>query len=187
MLFRLPECYLQCSAFFRERLNAEQVPNEPPHLLLENVTVAEFRSLLNVMTRSASEYVSHGITTTAAGLIVVFCVCICIDCSRYALMRPLRVPSPGVDSDYPSVLKLATLWGFENIRRHMIRKLRSLEDPVLKLSLARKYNVTEFLPDAITELVERPCPLVLGDYEMLGIELAVQVTQYRELCHRAEK
>lgn len=72
MLFRLPECYLQCSAFFRERLNAEQVPNEPPHLLLENVTVAEFRSLLNVMTRSASEYVSHGITTTAAGLIVVF-------------------------------------------------------------------------------------------------------------------
>ncbi len=103
------------------------------------------------------------------------------------MLRPLRVPSPGVDSDYPSVLKLATLWGFENIRRHMIRKLRSLEDPVLKLSLARKYNVTEFLPDAITELVERPGPLVLGDYEMLGIELAVQVTQYRELCHRAEK
>ena len=57
-------------------------------------------------------------------------------------------------------------------------------NPALKFAFGRKFDVKEFLPGSLKQLVDRPGPLELKDYQALGMELAVQVVQYRELCRQ---
>ena len=81
-----------------------------------------------------------------------------------------------------NALKLATRWGFDDARRKAIRKIDEMDDPPLKLAVARAYDVPAFLPDALRDLADTKVvtPLNKEDYEILGFDLAIKVNEFRE-------
>ncbi|KIJ63369.1 hypothetical protein HYDPIDRAFT_65515, partial [Hydnomerulius pinastri MD-312] len=83
--------------------------------------------------------------------------------------------------EWSSVLKLATLWEFEGIRRAAIGALPKCPiTPVDKLVLAREYNIKEWLLPAINELVQRPNPIGVEDVARLGLDFALKILAVRE-------
>lgn len=85
-----------------------------------------------------------------------------------------------------NVLKLATRWKFDFARRVAIRKINyTIDNPALKLALAREYDVNEFLPGALSGLVDAKA-LEVEDYETLSeTELVAKVVKYRERVRSA--
>ena len=81
-----------------------------------------------------------------------------------------------------NALKLATQWGFEDLRRKAIREINRMDDPPAKFAAACKYNVPEFLPKALRDLADTKVmtPLNKEDYEIIGFDLAIKVVQFRE-------
>ncbi len=82
-------------------------------------------------------------------------------------------------------LKLATRWGFDDLRWTATGKIDEMDDPPLKLAVGRAHDVPWLLPDALRDLADTKVmtPLNKEDYEILGFELAIQVAQFRERCN----
>ncbi|PIL33344.1 hypothetical protein GSI_04795 [Ganoderma sinense ZZ0214-1] len=160
ILFGIPNyvCELSKSESFRAKV-AEQP------CVLEDVAAAEFRDFLQCLialgpeaTKKAEELGEPPESESDDG-------------SRVAYMRR-----------WLNAIKLATHWNFEDARRKAIRKIHQMDDPPLKLAVACKYDVQRFLPDALRDLADTKImtPLNKEDYEILGLDLALKVVQFRE-------
>ncbi|OSC96441.1 hypothetical protein PYCCODRAFT_1356158, partial [Trametes coccinea BRFM310] len=84
-----------------------------------------------------------------------------------------------VPSSWIPVLKLATMWQFDEIRKRAIEYLR-LEDPVTRAMLARQYNIRGWLTKALWELSHRGHTLQHEDYIALGFDFAINVVHLNE-------
>ncbi|KAH7916587.1 hypothetical protein BJ138DRAFT_289051 [Hygrophoropsis aurantiaca] len=84
-------------------------------------------------------------------------------------------------AEWRSVLRLSTMWGFDNARDQAIKSIGAMTmDPVDKISLAKDYDVDEWLVPAIHDLVKRKEPIGVKDVEKLGLDLALKVAAIRE-------
>ena len=81
--------------------------------------------------------------------------------------------------EWTSVLKLSTMWEFEDIRARAIKALGSLtlskdSDLVDKIVIARKSAVSSWLVPSLHALVQRGRPLDLSEGDRLGLEWALK-------------
>jgi hypothetical protein len=86
---------------------------------------------------------------------------------------------------WSSVLKLATMWGFYAVRQKAIKELSKLSmDPVDKIILSKKYDLTSWLVPALNELARREERLSVQDARRLSVvagwEFPIQVGHVRE-------
>ena len=81
--------------------------------------------------------------------------------------------------DWASILKLSTLWQFEEVRRTAIENLTPSKshDPIQTILLAKVYNVTQWYASGLRSLVERKDLLTVDEVNQLGLELGLKVTQ----------
>jgi len=85
--------------------------------------------------------------------------------------------------EWTSVLELSTMWQFKDIRARAIKTLESLTlsmDPVDKIIIARKFDVSPWLVTSLHALVEREEPLDLSEGNRLGMEWVLKVAEIRE-------
>ncbi|VDC02868.1 unnamed protein product [Peniophora sp. CBMAI 1063] len=75
-------------------------------------------------------------------------------------------------TEWVSVLKLSTVWGFASVRELAIARLMPLlhDRPLEMLVIARKDHVEEWLDDAVRTLIERKEPLELAEAAQLQLE-----------------
>jgi hypothetical protein len=80
---------------------------------------------------------------------------------------------------WKSVLHLSTRWGFDSLRKLV---LRSIDPPSAydRLLLARKYAVDHWVVPAVTALCERSAPTGLDEARGMGMEDVVLVATVRE-------
>ncbi|KAI0739027.1 hypothetical protein C8Q80DRAFT_1203405 [Daedaleopsis nitida] len=159
-LFKVPRRKFEDSEIFNDMfalpagndaLAVDGSSDEKP-LVLETIEVAEFRALLRVMFRP------HHAPT-------------------YEESKELTL------EEWISVLKLTTMWRFEKLRRVAIDSLTpllQLEDPVRWISLARKYDVHEWLFPSLHALARRTKAQQLGEVADLGIATVVKMAEVRE-------
>lgn len=84
-----------------------------------------------------------------------------------------------IPSDWTSVLKLATLWEFDPIRKQAIRMLIG-QEPITRIVLAQTYHIKGWMEDALYSLIHRDEPLDLTEFNILGQDLAVDIVKLRE-------
>lgn len=85
----------------------------------------------------------------------------------------------GVD-EWISVLKLSTMWEFQETRKLAIQTLSSGIDLTTKILLGKQYKVGEWLFAAYEGLAKRTEPISLDEAERLGLETAIRLYQIRE-------
>ncbi|KAL5532858.1 hypothetical protein ACEPAF_4632 [Sanghuangporus sanghuang] len=99
--------------------------------------------------------------------------------SAYGLQSELQ------QDEWISVLQLSHMWSCDRLFALAISKLSVLEvDPILKIMLAKTYNIEAWLPPAYFSLVTRAEPLTLEDAEKLGMETTIKLTEVRESRYR---
>lgn len=91
---------------------------------------------------------------------------------------------------WAAVLKLSTIWGFHSVRTTAIEKLADFasNDPVLKVILAKKYDVSQWFVPAMEQLAQRDEPLTFADamrFEELGssefvLDFSLKIAAVRE-------
>ena len=90
--------------------------------------------------------------------------------------------------EWISVLELSTMWQFKDIRARAIKALEGLTnpmDPVDKIVIARKFDVSPWLVPSLSELAKREKPLDLLEGYRLGLEWTLKVAELREYaCKR---
>lgn len=83
--------------------------------------------------------------------------------------------------EWTSVLKLSTMWNFEDLRDLAIQTMSHLPlDPVERAALASEYNIDEWLLPALNELAQREEPIGIKEANRLGWETALQIAAVRE-------
>ena len=85
-------------------------------------------------------------------------------------------------TDWTSVLKLSTMWGFDLLRDLAIRTMTELPgvSPVEKAALANEYKIDQWLLPALKELAQREEPISINEAHRLGWEMALQMAAVRE-------
>jgi hypothetical protein len=84
-------------------------------------------------------------------------------------------------TEWTSVLKLSTMWSFEDLRDLAIQNMAQLSiDPVERAALASEYNIDEWLLPALNELAQREEPIGIEEANRLGWETALQIAAVRE-------
>ncbi|KAI0676490.1 hypothetical protein C8Q78DRAFT_962763 [Trametes maxima] len=156
-LFKVPKRkFVDNSEVFKDMF---EIPSDPASaegqtderpLMLEGIKKDEFRALLSIM--------------------------------HYApTWREKREPSM---EQWILVLKLTTMWQFASLRRVSINALTPLleaaSDPVRWISLARQYDVKEWLFPALHVLAKRIQALQLDEVEPLGLATAIKMAEVRE-------
>ncbi|KAL5511358.1 hypothetical protein ACEPAH_4574 [Sanghuangporus vaninii] len=107
-----------------------------------------------------------------------------------AFLRVLLDPAYGLRSelqqdDWISVLRLSHMWSCDRLFALAVRELSFVEDdPILKITLAKTYNIGDWLPPAYFSLVTRAEPLTLEEAEKLGMETTMKLTEVRESRYR---
>lgn len=83
--------------------------------------------------------------------------------------------------EWISVLKLATMWNFKEIRALAISNLsKQTIDPIEQILLAKSYNVPQWLHSGYDAIAQRSRMLSLDEAEQLGYPTAIRVFQVRE-------
>ncbi|KII95602.1 hypothetical protein PLICRDRAFT_34520 [Plicaturopsis crispa FD-325 SS-3] len=83
--------------------------------------------------------------------------------------------------EWTSVLELATMWRFQEIRRLAIEKMDTFSmDPIQKLVLAKRLEVTQWILPAIREVAQRAEPIGIDEVNWLGVEWAFKIAAVRE-------
>jgi len=84
-------------------------------------------------------------------------------------------------TEWTSVLKLSTMWSFEDLRDLAIQAMTDLPiDPIERAALADEFNVEEWLLPALNELAQREEPISVEEARRLGWERALQIAAVRE-------
>ncbi|KAF9262674.1 hypothetical protein L218DRAFT_867238 [Marasmius fiardii PR-910] len=82
--------------------------------------------------------------------------------------------------EWISILDLSTRWDFTSLRELSItRVFQVLDDPSDRIVLGIRYDVTDWLVSAYTELCERKEPLTLEEGRKVGVDIAVTIAQVR--------
>ncbi|OCB88033.1 hypothetical protein A7U60_g4818 [Sanghuangporus baumii] len=103
-----------------------------------------------------------------------------------ALVKALLSPAYGSKielnvTEWISVLRLAHLWTFGKLLDAAIEEIDRLSsDPALKISLAKKYNVSKWLRRNYFKLVMRLEPLTASEAEMIGTQCVLKLCEIRE-------
>jgi hypothetical protein len=87
--------------------------------------------------------------------------------------------------EWTSVLKVATLWKFNNIRTLAIENLEQYMSSVTsvdKILLGREFHHQVWLSDGLHELITRGKPLDESDFDQLGTSTCCHIVRERELC-----
>ncbi|KAL4075296.1 hypothetical protein V8B97DRAFT_1915899 [Scleroderma yunnanense] len=89
---------------------------------------------------------------------------------------------PNNVAQWTSVLKLSTLWEFDQLRKAAINALsNSLHNrPLDRFILSRQYDITGWSLPALNELAQRPESISLEEGNRLGIETALKIASVRE-------
>ncbi|KAM5535791.1 hypothetical protein V8D89_010605 [Ganoderma adspersum] len=164
ILFGLPNYVCEQSKSFAAKITTAQP------CVLDGITAAEFRDFLQCLIAPLSH--PEAPSTKAGGPPESD------NAIRAVYMR-----------QWFNALKLTTRWNFEDARRKAIRKINEMDDPPLKLAVAREYDVPRFLPNALRDLADTKVmtPLNKEDYEILGFDLAIKVNQFREGCNACKE
>lgn len=77
------------------------------------------------------------------------------------------------------------MWQFQRIRTKAIKAMENESfgmdsDPVRKIVVARKFDISSWLVPSLNALVQRERPLDLSDGVRLGVEWALKVAEARE-------
>jgi hypothetical protein len=84
-------------------------------------------------------------------------------------------------TEWTSVLKLSTMWGFDDIRDLAIQCMSLLSiDPIERAALANEYSIDQWLLPALNELAQREEPISIEEARRLGWERALQIAAVRE-------
>ncbi|KAL5490048.1 hypothetical protein ACEPAI_4881 [Sanghuangporus weigelae] len=103
-----------------------------------------------------------------------------------ALVKALLSPAYGSKieldvTEWISVLRLAHLWTFRKLLDAAIEEIDRLSiDPALKISLAKKYNVSKWLRQSYFKLVMRLEPLTAAEVETIGTQCVLKLCEIRE-------
>ena len=91
-----------------------------------------------------------------------------------------RLPA-GV-AQWTSVLKLSTLWEFDELRKAAIDALSTAlcNDPIDRVILSSRFGITAWLLPALNELAQRPESLNIEEANRLGIETVLVIASVRE-------
>jgi hypothetical protein len=93
---------------------------------------------------------------------------------------------PGTSCDeWTSVLRLATLWGFDKIRSAAINRMNNLVSDIPtvdKISLAHRYSVKNWFMDGLNELVVRGASISDDEAAKLGWKWTMRLFREREAC-----
>ena len=89
---------------------------------------------------------------------------------------------PKREEEWISVLKLSTMWEFEEIRKVAIKELAKVVsvDLVRTVNLAKQYHIAAWLPEAYEGLIRRTEAISIAEAEQLGLSTAVRLFQIRE-------
>jgi hypothetical protein len=80
-----------------------------------------------------------------------------------------------------NLLSISTRFDFERLRELVIDAIDKLKwHPVLRITLAEKYNVDPWLRPAYMALCHRPDPLEAEEAKQLGFEKTVLIAKARE-------
>ncbi|KAJ6589971.1 hypothetical protein DFH09DRAFT_884882, partial [Mycena vulgaris] len=88
-----------------------------------------------------------------------------------------------VTEEWISVLKLATLWRFLEIRDLAIKQLASHAqslDCLQRILFGKQYDVSAWLRSGYTDLARRVTPISLAEATQIGWELTLRIYQARE-------
>ncbi|KAL4259017.1 BTB domain-containing protein [Pleurotus pulmonarius] len=102
-------------------------------------------------------------------------------------------PSKSFDATHwLSVLKLANLWGFSDLRKTAITKLSSEElrrasTATARLHYGRLHKVEQWVEQAYTELVDRREKISEGEAELIGWKVLLKLCHLREDFHGSPK
>ncbi|KAI8978253.1 hypothetical protein BD414DRAFT_421962 [Trametes punicea] len=96
--------------------------------------------------------------------------------SNYGFYRATSV------DEWRSILSLATLWEFTDVRALAIRSLQVLNmSPVERIVLAQEFDIDgRWTLSAYIALCERPEPLSLAEASQLGLDISIRIAQLRE-------
>ncbi|KAG8921495.1 hypothetical protein FRC01_000220 [Tulasnella sp. 417] len=82
---------------------------------------------------------------------------------------------------WSEALQLATVWGFETLRKFIIDHLDSLlDDPLSRIELADQCGVKEWLHPAYAKLCAQGTPLTVKEGRVLGLERFAALCRIRE-------
>jgi len=82
--------------------------------------------------------------------------------------------------DWISVLKLATMWYFLEIRDLAIKQLTPILGAVDRIVFAKQYSVATWLRSGVAELARRVESLTLDEARKIGLETAIKIFRVRE-------
>ena len=87
--------------------------------------------------------------------------------------------------EWTSVLKLSSMWQFQEVRARAIKAMESPtfsmeSDLVNKIVIARRFDVSSWLVPCLNALVQREKPLDLLEGNRLGLEWVLKVGEMRE-------
>jgi hypothetical protein len=89
---------------------------------------------------------------------------------------------------WKSILRLADMWKFDDIRTFVINKLGDLRmDPLEKLELSKRFDIDQpWADDALIALVDREKPLTVDETLKVGVKNSVLIAKIREECVQAK-
>ncbi|KAH7921442.1 hypothetical protein BV22DRAFT_1049622 [Leucogyrophana mollusca] len=88
---------------------------------------------------------------------------------------------PRGTTEWKSVLKLSTMWGFNALRSKAIAQLASMSlSAVDKIVIANQYDINDWLLPCFNELAKRPEPIGADDVDKLGLDTALKIAAVRE-------
>lgn len=83
-------------------------------------------------------------------------------------------------SQWSSVLKLVTMWEFENIRKIAIDNLTSMAmDGVTRIALAKDYSIREWWYPALCAIAEQTERITEKDVDRIGVALSLRVAEFQ--------
>lgn len=185
-LFCVPRKAFEESLFFMHKFNLRGADTVFPSLgteedvvHLSGVKTDEFRAFLEVLYPHALYVSLYAITMHNANQ----------NSSRTDLMKfgtTVKLAEP----EWLYVLRLAHDWKFNGVREQAISELKNASsfdsNPVYKIELAKKYNITAWLFPAYRALAIREEPLNIKEMTSLGFEDVSKVSIARDRILRAK-
>ena len=89
----------------------------------------------------------------------------------------------GLDkNEWLSVLKLATMWGYQGLRKRSVEKLDELKlDNIERLLMGRQFHVSAWLVKSYEALARRDETLTEEEGGLVGVSTVCQLAKLREL------
>ncbi|KAL1719803.1 hypothetical protein EV715DRAFT_272452 [Schizophyllum commune] len=93
----------------------------------------------------------------------------------------LRPDHDLTQEQWTHVLKLATMWDFDDVRQLAVSKMGKMEmSRDQRFRLGRAYSVSKWYHGVLKDLVQRVEPLTKEDVDLVGIDIALGIASNRE-------